>query len=160
MGNKNTPQLTLRAATDADGPGVVALVAGMYARYENSYCDPVSEEPELMTPASSFDKFWVLEHPCGWIVGSLALNYAGDTTELKKVYLLPRFQGQGWGSVLWARAVENFQGQRVIAWSDTRFHSGHQFYFAKGFRQGGTRQLHDLSQTQEFLFEKEISHDI
>jgi len=148
--------LTLRPAQEADGPGIVALVASMYARYENSYCDPVSEEPELMTPTQSFDKFWVLQHDSGWIVGSIALVYHADKTELKKVYLLPRFQGQGWGSKLWAEASAHFKGAKVIAWSDTRFHSGHQFYFHKGFTQGETRFLHDLSHTQEFLFEKDL----
>ena len=144
-------------ATDADGPGIVALVAGSYARYENSYLDPIGEEPELMHPNSAFDHFWVLAHASGWIVGSIALQVHKDATELKKVYLLPPFQGKGWGSALYKTAAAHFSGSRLIAWSDTRFHSGHQFYFAKGFQQTGeTRFLDDHSATQEFLFEKRL----
>ena len=103
-------ELTLRDAQAADGPGIVALVATMYARYENSYCDPIGEEPELMTPTQSFDKFWVLQHSTGWIVGSIGLVYHDDYTELKKVYLIPRFHGQGWGTRLWDQAAAHFQG--------------------------------------------------
>ena len=153
----NRAALTLRPATDADGPGIVALVAGSYARYENSYLDPVGEEPELMHPATAFDRFWVLQHGSGWIVGSIALQLRVHESELKKVYLLPKFQGQGWGSQLYKTAEAHFTGTRVLAWSDTRFHSGHQFYFAKGFVQTGeTRFLDDHSKTQEFLFQKTL----
>lgn len=148
--------LILREARDADGPGVVALVSTMYAQYENCYCDPVSEEVDLMKPASNFDRFWVLQHESGWIVGSFALVFHSNLTELKKVYLIPRYHGQGWASKLWAHASDHFQGEKVIAWSDTRFHSGHQFYRRKGFTQGETRLLDDLSYTQEFLFEKDL----
>ena len=149
--------LTLRCAVDSDGPGIVALVASSYARYENSYLDPIGEEPELMYPTSAFDHFWVLVHASGWIVGSIALQLYENETELKKVYLLPKFQGRGWGSKLYKMAETHFVGQRVLAWSDTRFHSGHQFYFAKGFDQTGeTRFLNDHSQTQEFLFIKAL----
>lgn len=149
--------LTIRPATDADGPGIVALVASSYARYENSYLDPIGEEPELMHPTTEFDHFWVVAHESGWIVGSIALQLRSEETELKKVYLLPKFQGQGLGSKLYKTAEAKFTGKRVIAWSDTRFHSGHQFYFAKGFEQTGeTRFLDDHSQTQEFLFVKNL----
>jgi len=149
--------LTLRPARDADGPGIVALVATSYARYENSYLDPVGEEPELMRPESSFDHFWVLQHDSGWIVGSIALTLHEDATELKKVYLIPKFWGQGWGSRLYSAAEAKFRGARVFAWSDTRFHTGHQFYRHKGFVQlPETRFLQDHSQTQEFCFEKAI----
>lgn len=149
--------LMIRPAAPHDGPGIVALVAGSYARYENAYLDPVSEEPELMRPTQHFDRFWVLQHACGWIVGSIALQHHAQATELKKVYLLPRFQGQGWGSQLFATAAAHFAGTRVFAWSDTRFHSGHQFYRRKGFRQlPDIRALDDLSHTYEFCFEKDL----
>jgi len=149
--------LTLRPARDADGPGIVALVATSYARYENSYLDPIGEEPGLMTPTQSFDRFWVLEHDSGWIVGSIALTYHADASELKKVYLIPKFWGQGWGSKLYETAAAAFTGARVFAWSDTRFHTGHKFYRHKGFRQlPETRFLNDHSETQEFCFEKDL----
>ena len=149
--------LILRTAQERDGPGIVALVATSYARYEDSYLDPVGEEPGLMTPTQSFDRFWVLEHPSGWIVGSIGLIFHDGQTELKKVYLIPRFWGQGWGSKLFKTAADAFRGRRVFAWSDTRFHAGHQFYRHKGFRQlNQTRFLNDLSNTQEFCFEKDL----
>ena len=149
--------MIIREAEDRDGPGLIALVATSYARYENSYLDPVSEEPGLMAPTTAFDKFWVLEHESGWIVGSIGLVYHADATELKKVYLIPKFWGQGWGGRLFEIAAQHFKGNQVFAWSDTRFHTGHQFYWRKGFRQHPeTRFLNDHSQTQEFRFEKDL----
>ena len=149
--------LALREARNSDGPGIVALVATAYARYENSYLDPIGEEPGLMTPTRIFDKFWVLQHESGWIVGCLGLLFHSNATELKKFYLIPKFWGQGWGSQLFNAAAVHFRGAKVFAWSDTRFHAGHKFYRHKGFRQQTqTRFLHDHSETQEFCFERKL----
>lgn len=147
--------MILREAFNADGPGIVALVATSYAQYENSYLDPIGEEPELMSPSTSYDKFWVLEHESRWIVGSIGLVYHANSTELKKFYLIPKFRGVGWGSKLFELAENNSKGSKIFAWSDTRFHTGQQFYRRNGFVQlPETRFLGDHSDTQEFCFER------
>ena len=51
----------LRPATDDDSAGVIALIARVFAEYPGCVLDVDREEPELRAPASSFDRFWVVE---------------------------------------------------------------------------------------------------
>ena len=57
--------IVLRAARDADGPGVIAVVAAAYAEYPGCVLDVEAEVPELKAPASAYarqsGRFWVAQ---------------------------------------------------------------------------------------------------
>lgn len=84
----------------------------------------------------------------------------GDPAELKKLYLDTRLRGQGLGRDLIALVEDTARASgatRIDLWSDTRFTTAHAVYERCGYRRTGrTRDLHDLSNTTEFHFEKEI----
>jgi len=152
----------LRPARDDDSDGVIALIASCYAEYPPNVLDVDGEEPELRAPASRFERFWVVEAADGRIVGSVAAQRAGPATmELKKYYVAADQRGGGWGRRL-AEQVEAHareQGCTLLElWSDTRFDLGHRVYEALGYRRSGrSRELHDLSQTTEWHFTKELA---
>jgi len=149
----------LRPARDDDSEGVIALIARVFAEYEGCVLDVDREEPELRAPASGFDRFWVVEDESG-IVGCAACAVRPPVVELKKIYLDARVRGQGWGR----RLIELIEGvaaesraPRLEAWSDTRFEQAHAVYEHLGYRRGpDTRFLHDLSNTEEYFFEKRL----
>jgi len=154
-------ELALRLARDQDAEGIIALIAACYAEYPPNVLDVDGEEPELRRPASAFDGFWVVEDAQGLIVGSIALSLAGHpVAELKKCYLAPHLRGQGWGRRLVAVVEEAAATQGCAAvelWTDTRFTLAHQVYAALGYAPSGrTRELHDLSETTEFHFRREL----
>ncbi len=67
--------IVLRAARDADGPGVIAVVAAAYAEYPGCVLDVEAEVPELKAPASAYacqsGRFWVAADE-GRILGCVA----------------------------------------------------------------------------------------
>ena len=161
----NPPQLSgliLREARDDDADGVIALVDRVYREYEGCVLDVDGEEPELRSPASSFDGFWVVEKD-GEIVGSCGYslvdtNHEERLFEIKKVYLDRMLRGQGIGrhliELLESRADE-LDADRIQMWSDTRFETAHKVYLRLGYtRPGKTRDLNDKSGTTEYYFEK------
>jgi len=151
--------IRLRPATDADSAGVIALIGRIFAEYEGCVLDVDAEEPELRTPASSFDRFWVLERD-GVVVGSAACTVYADRVEMKKIYLDRDLRGDGWGRRLIGLVEDTareVRAARIEAWSDTRFTRAHGVYEGLGYVRGAeTRDLHDLSSTTEFHFTKTI----
>jgi putative acetyltransferase len=149
----------IRPASDADAPGVIALIRGVYAEYPGCILDVDREEPGLKSPASSFDRFWVVEE--GGAVGGCVGCAFGDPAELKKLYLAAPLRGRGLGRELIALVEETARAHgatRIELWSDTRFTTAHAVYERCGYRKTGrTRQLHDLSRTTELHFEKELT---
>ncbi|MHC4470836.1 MAG: GNAT family N-acetyltransferase [Planctomycetota bacterium] len=148
----------LREATDGDSEGVIALVGRVFAEYPGCVLDVDGEEPELRSPASSFDEFWVLERE-GEIVGSVGLAVLdGDRVELKKLYLDESVRGRGLARRLAERVEERARALgagTIELWSDTRFTAAHGFYERLGYaRTGRSRDLNDLSRTTEHHFEK------
>ena len=73
----------IRLATNDDAEGIINLIARCYADYPPNTLDVEVEEPELKTPASSFDSFWVLEAK-GQILGSIAATNYKNEVEMKK----------------------------------------------------------------------------
>lgn len=148
----------IRPARDADADGVIALIARVYGEYPGCILDVDREEPALRAPASSFDRFWVVEEggPVGGCVG-IAL---GETAELKKLYLDATLRGQGLGRKLIALVEETARAagsERIELWSDTRFETAHAVYERCGYtKTGRTRDLHDLSNSTEYHFEKDL----
>jgi putative acetyltransferase len=146
----------IRPARDADAEAVIALIARVYAEYPGCVLDVDREEPALKAPASSFDRFWVVEE--GGRVGGCVGLALGDPAELKKLYLDARLRGQGLGRDLIALVEDTARAsgaRRIELWSDTRFTTAHVVYERCGYRKTGrTRDLHDRSNTTEFHFEK------
>ncbi len=156
--------LELRQATDADSPGIIALIDRCFRDYENCILDVEHEEPALLTPSTSFDGFWVVLDD-GQVVGTIACADRRDAddvpiVELKKLYLHPRTRGRGIASVLVALIEERGRrhGMRAVElWTDTRFLTAHRVYAHLGYRRTGReRELHDRSATREFHYRKEL----
>lgn len=149
----------IRPATDADSDGVIAVIARAYAEYPGCVLDVDREEPALRAPASSFDRFWVVEEK-GAVVGCVGCAL-GATAELKKLYLDAHFRGRGLGRDLIALVEEAARAsgaRRIELWSDTRFKTAHAVYERCGYRKTGrTRDLHDLSNSTEYHFEKALT---
>ncbi|MCP4091859.1 MAG: GNAT family N-acetyltransferase [Planctomycetes bacterium] len=154
--------LEVREAVDEDSEGIIALIDSCYREYPPNILDVDLEEPELRAPASRYPAFWVIEDEVGQIVGCIALQVREpqQRIELKKCYVHKSQRGAGLGRDLvqqvedWARA----QGcPEVELWTDTRFKLAHRVYTALGYEPSGrTRDLHDLSQTTEFHFLKNL----
>ena len=155
----------LRPARDDDADGVIALIAAVFAEYPGNVLDVDGEEPGLRAPASSYRGFWVVERDRR-ILGCAAHAWdpdhpAGPTLELKKIYLDRSLRGHGWGRRLIDAAEADataLGARRLVAWSDTRFETAHRVYEALGYRPSGrSRELHDLSNSTELEFVKDVS---
>ncbi len=155
--------IVLRAARDADGPGVIAVVAAAYAEYPGCVLDVEAEVPELKAPASAYarksGRFWVAESR-EEILGCVACRPAPERgLEMEKLYVARAARRTGLGTRLLdlveAEATARQAGY-ITLWTDTRFEAAHAFYKAHGFRQTGLRELDDASQSVEYRFRKEL----
>jgi putative acetyltransferase len=157
----------IRPARDEDGPALAALIAGVFAEYEDCPFVP-AEFPELARAASHYaDRggvLWVAEAQ-GRVVGSLAVtpSWRAGETELFKVYLARPWRGRGVAGRLLAHALDvsrQVGAGRMTLWSDTRFADGHRFYRRNGFlQQPGIRALHDAARTLEYRFQRILGPD-
>jgi putative acetyltransferase len=159
------PAVTIRDVRDSDGPAMLRILAAVFAEYEGCYLDE-SEVPELAQPASSARaagaKIWLAEAN-GSAQGFVALWPAEDarSVELRKLYVARQARGTGLGRRL-IECVENEArkrgARRVHLWSDTRFLTAHQVYAHLGYvRLPETRELHDVSHSVEYHYEKILS---
>ncbi|MCH6587843.1 MAG: GNAT family N-acetyltransferase [Proteobacteria bacterium] len=156
--------IVLRAARDADGPGVIAVVAAAYAEYPGCVLDVEAEAPELKAPASAYarksGRFWVAADAAARILGCVACRPAPEHgLELEKLYVARAARRTGLGTRLLdlveAEATARQAGY-ITLWTDTRFEAAHAFYKAHGFRQTGLRELDDASQSVEYGFRKDL----
>lgn len=156
--------LSIRAATDADGPALARLIAGVFAEYPG--CLFLLEEfPELARPASHYaekgGRLDVVEDE-DKIVGSFAtfLSGAPGTLELGKVYLAKAHRGRGIARELMARAIAEARARgltRIELFTDTRFLDGHRFYERQGFvRRPAERYIADVSDTWEYHYDRDL----
>ena len=147
----------LRPATDADSAGIIELIGAVFAEYPGCVLDVDREEPELRAPASSFDRFWVVEQGRR-IVACVGCELRGEVAELKKLYVARDARRRGIARRLVELVEETARAagaNRVELWSDTRFTAAHALYLALGYAQlPETRELHDLSRTVEHHFLK------
>jgi len=153
----------VRKAVPADAPAIQQLVNGIFGEYGLAIAvDGVDEH--LADPAEYVHarggEFWVVEDG-GQIAATVGvLPHDNETVELKALYVHPSIRRQGWGRRLtmlvmdYARTLGN---KRVILWSDTRFTDAHRLYRGLGFRQFGQRDLHDVYNSSEFSFERDLS---
>lgn len=163
MADVLTPKI--RPAMDGDAEGLISLIENCWSEYPGCVMDVDGEVPELRCIATSFaarsGAFWVAERE-GRIVGSVGVAPSDfETVELFKMYVAASERRRGLASALHDLA-ERFADELDAAcfelWSDTRFIEAHAFYQAKGWRKTGeSRELHDLSNTVEWRFEKFLS---
>ena len=156
--------IVLRAARDADGPGVIAVVAAAYAEYPGCVLEVEAEAPELKAPASAYarrsGRFWVAADAAARILGCVACRPAPEGgLELEKLYVARAARRYGLGTRLLglveAEATAR-QAAYITLWTDTRFAAAHAFYKAHGFRRSGRRELDDASQSIEYGFRKDL----
>jgi len=166
--------LIFRPGRDTDGAGMSALIAQIFADYEN--CPFVPEEfPELAAPATHYGQkkrgqLWVIEDAqtdaAPHILGSIAITptFKPGVAELFKVYLSHDLRGRGIAATLLNEALEWAQASgshTVVLWTDTRFLAGHRFYEKHGFvRMPGIRALHDAASTFEFGYTLSLSNPV
>lgn len=158
-------ELSLRDARDDDASGLIELIGAVFAEYPNCILDVDGEIPELRRIASAFaelgGRFWVAARDRR-VVGCVGLTAAHDSggIELKKLYVDRSERTSGLGSRLVALVVNEAtaRGARFIdLWSDTKFETAHAFYEKRGWLRGPTtRDLHDVSETVEYYFRREI----
>jgi N-acetylglutamate synthase-like GNAT family acetyltransferase len=153
--------LQLRPTIPEDVPGILALIGEVYAEYD-CVLNAEKEERHLLEPGPYFrahnGEFWVVEEG-GSIVATAAVMLHEDAGELKSLYVHPRLRRQGWGRKLTELAIayaRNGGKQKMILWSDTRFLDAHRLYRSLGFREMGTRELHDSNNSVEYGFEMAI----
>ena len=158
----------IRAVRDEDSAAILAVLEAVFAEYPNCFLE-LSEVPELVQPATSFaamdGAFWAADDDEG-LAGFIALAPSHDdrdepgTIELKKLYTARRARGVGLGRTLieLVEAEAARRGaRRIHLWSDTRFETAHRVYERLGYvRLPETRELHDVSDTVEFHYEKRL----
>lgn len=156
--------MTIRPASDADGPALAGLIARIFCEYPGCLFLE-AEFPELMAPASHYEqrggRLFVADGKHG-LVGSLAAVMTGvpGRAELFKVYVAAEARGTGLAQRLFAagRDLVRARGAReIVLWSDTRFLRGHRFYEKLGFsREPVMRYLADASASWEYAFRKRL----
>jgi putative acetyltransferase len=150
---------------DRDSEVILRILGEVYAEYEGCFLE-LGEVSELIEPATSFaamnGAMWVALDDDGRVIGftAMAPSAPAGRFELKKLYLHKSARGRGLGRAL-IRLVEDEvarRGGRVIhLWSDTRFLTAHQVYARAGYEKlPETRELHDVSNSTEFHFEKTL----
>jgi putative acetyltransferase len=150
--------LQLRPTVPEDVPGILALIREVYGEY-GCVLNAEGEERHLLEPGPYFrargGEFWVVED-AGSIVATTAVMLEDDAGELKTLYVHPSLRRQGWGRKLTELTIDYVRDRgkrRMILWSDTRFLDAHRLYRSLGFREMGTRELHDSNNSVEYGFE-------
>lgn len=160
-----TDMFKIRLATDDDGDGVGALIKAAFDEHPGCIYDRAVEFPELDAIASTFrsksGQFWIAESQNGEIVGSGGyIPTVDDEVELHKVYLARAARGSGLALQILQKMEADALAKgfaRVTLWTDTRFLSGQRFYEKNGYtQQPETRQLDDLSHSEEFNYIKNL----
>lgn len=157
--------LTVRDVADGDADALIALIGDAYAEYPGCVLDLDDLDADLLAPATAIDeaggRWWVLED-AGQVVGSIAAGpRAGDgSMELKRLYVADTHRRRGLAARLVAeveRHAREVDARSVVLWTDSRFLPAHRFYASLGYvATGATRQLHDLSNTTELEFVRDL----
>ncbi|GAC1412394.1 MAG: GNAT family N-acetyltransferase [Actinomycetota bacterium] len=156
---------TIRDARDDDDWDLIGLIAGCWSEYPGCVLDVHGEVPELLGIASygkrCGGRFWIAESD-GRLVASIGIlpGPGTDMVTLTKLYVARSARRQGMAARL-VDLVENEARARnartIELWSDTRFLDAHRFYERHGYtRHEQTRALHDLSNSIEYRFTKDL----
>lgn len=158
-----SPPATLRAVADSDSAALIGLIEACWAPYPGCVLDVDAEEPWLLAPAAAYAEWggvmWVATLD-GAVVGCVGFKPYLNLAELKSLYVAAAARRRGLGERL-TRLVEDaarrLGHRRIELWSDTRFIDAHRLYERLGYRRlPGTRELHDLSNSVERHYEKEL----
>ena len=124
-------------------------------------CGSAYRRPGARMLIAADGRAWVAEAD-GSVVGSVACQPArgGVGLELQMLYVIAPWRrlGLGSGFVGLVESETRRRGQSSLElWSDTRFLDAHRLYRSLGFEQlPDVRELHDLSDTREYLFRKSL----
>jgi GNAT superfamily N-acetyltransferase len=169
VSSPDTALTGLREVRDADSAALIELIGGCWAEYPGIVLAIDEEEPWLRHPATYYARtgatarMWVVEDREGLAacVGVKPLE-GGGAAELKSLYVAARARRSGLGAAL-VDVVERHAvtyGTRTIRlWSDSRFAAAHRLYTRLGYQRSGQRHLHDLSDTTEYGFTKDLDRD-
>jgi putative acetyltransferase len=165
-----------RPANNSDAQDLFGLITLCFADYPGCYTDPHDDLPDLRKPGHWRERraadgrllggeFLVVEDERGRVCACIALDFpqidadGAPAAELHRLYVRPDQRGRGLAADLVARveAMAREAGAKHIRlWSDTRFLTAHRLYARLGYKQGGTRQLGDVSNSVEFQFDKAL----
>lgn len=153
------PLPVLRPAADADSAALIELIGACFADYPGCVLEVDAEEPWLREPATAYAREGgrlTVATSDGQVVACAGYRHG----QVKNVYVAASARRAGLGSRL-VRTVEDAAraagANRIELWTDTRFLDAHRMYERLGYRRTGrTRELHDLSDTVEYHFEKTL----
>lgn len=153
-------EVTQRPVENRDARGLMRLIADAFADYPHCFLEVELEEPGLKAPADHHPNLQVLEAE-GRVVGCIGWGPSRPgVIELKKLYVDHALRGGGWGRRLvdWVEEQARAQGATVVElWTDTKFETAHAVYQRLGYRPTGEkRPLHDISETWEYHYQKEV----
>ena len=150
--------------TDSDIDGIIALIEGCFSEYDGVYIDLEDLDKDLLTYAADIKakggEGYVVRGG-GAILGTIAMAPMHEGVfELKRLYVHAGNRGSGLGPAL-LHHIENrvraCGGHTMDLWTDTRFERAHRFYTREGYvQQGESRDLHDISNSIEYLFRKKL----
>ena len=108
---RNPDDVVIRAATNADGDRVVALVSGVLSEFDLPF-DLASKDSDLKDLEESYLRsggiFEVLEDRDGNLLGTYGLfRLTNETCELRKMYFVAEIRGIGLGRRVLERAVDH-----------------------------------------------------
>lgn len=158
------PLPVVRAVRDDDAAALIALIGGCWAEYPGVELHVDDEEPWLRAPASAYRRWdgrmWVVELD-GDVVACCGVKpVQPGVVELKSMYVAARARRRGIARLLETLVLDEARRRgagRVELWSDTRFGEAHVTYVSLGYEQlPGERDLHDLSQSREYAFAKDL----
>lgn len=140
--------MTIRLARTADSPAAAAVVRTVYDEFGFTW-DEDGYHADLLDVEASYAAFFVAEQD-DEIVGTAGLTEHGS---LERLYVLPSARGDGAGSALLARVIEEARrrGHRQLEiWSDKRFEDAHRLYRRHGARVVGERVHDDPDSSHEW----------
>lgn len=160
----------VRAARNADGAELIALISAVWMEYPGSVVDVDAELGELRTIATAYaraeGRFWVAVTDDG-VVGCVGVAEAaarpglGRGQELHRLYVAARARRRGIAAALCAAvdAAASEAGAAFIdLWTDTRFKDAHRLYERLGYRrEPEVRHLNDLSNSIEYHYCKRLA---
>jgi predicted GNAT family N-acyltransferase len=158
------PLPVLRLAADTDSAALIELIGGCFAEYPGCVLAVDAEEPWLRRPASAYaeagGRLWVAELD-GQVVACIGHKpHPGEASELKNLYVAKSARRAGLGSWLVGvveQAARESGAPGIGLWSDTRFTDAHRLYTRLGYRKTErVRELHDLSDTSEYEFVRDL----
>jgi putative acetyltransferase len=147
------------SALDGHAEQIVGAVFAEYgfAFHPENYDSDLRRIQEIYLEKGGIFRFLVVD---GRPVATVAAKpLTAEECELKRLYLLREYRGQGFGGRMmdevldWARD----RGYRtVVAWSDTRFTDAHAVYKSRGFEQFAVRPEPGPDPAEEYGFRLDL----